>query len=95
MTVLACRVGDELYAYQDHCGGCGESLAGAVLHRRMGSADVVLRCPRCHAHFDVVHAGASIDGTAGSAGHLDPVPVLMREGVPSMALPSSSAESVA
>ena len=23
----------------------------------------VLRCPRCHAHFDVVHAGAGVDGT--------------------------------
>lgn len=95
MTVLACRVGDEVYAYQDRCGGCGESLAGAVLHRRMATADVVLRCPRCHAHFDVVHAGASVDGTAGSAAHLDPVPVLMRDGVLSMALPRSSAESVA
>jgi len=95
MTVLACRVGDDVYAYQDRCGGCGESLAGAVLHRRMATADVVLRCPRCHAHFDVVHAGASVDGTAGSAAHLDPVPVLMRDGVLSMALPRSSAESVA
>ncbi len=95
MTVLACRVGDDVYAYQDRCGGCGESLAGAVLHRRMATADVVLRCPRCHAHFDVVHAGASVDGTVGSATHLDPVPVLMRDGVLSMALPRSAAESVA
>ncbi|MDZ4270478.1 MAG: NifU family protein, partial [Mycobacterium sp.] len=91
-TVLACRVGDDVYAYQDRCGSCGESLAGAVLHRRMASADVVLRCPRCHAHFDVVHAGASIDGTTG---RLDPVPVLVRDGVLSMALPGSPAESVA
>ena len=95
MTVLACRVGDDVYAYRDRCGGCGESLAGAVLHRRMASADVVLRCPRCHAHFDVVHAGASVDGTENSAAHLDPVPVLMRQGVLSMALPRSPAESVA
>jgi Fe-S cluster biogenesis protein NfuA/nitrite reductase/ring-hydroxylating ferredoxin subunit len=95
MTVLACRVGDDVYAYRDRCAGCGESLAGAVLHRRMASADVVLRCPRCHAHFDVVHAGASADGSATSGAHLDPVPVLMRDGVLSMALPSASAESVA
>jgi Fe-S cluster biogenesis protein NfuA/nitrite reductase/ring-hydroxylating ferredoxin subunit len=95
MTVLACRVGDDVYAYQDRCGCCAESLAGAVLHRRMASADVVLRCPRCHAHFDVVHAGASVGETASSSAHLDPIPVLMREGVLSMALPSSSAESVA
>ncbi|MGB3354517.1 MAG: NifU family protein [Mycobacterium sp.] len=95
MTVLACRVGDDVYAYRDRCAGCGESLAGAVLHRRLASTDVVLRCSRCHAHFDVVHAGASADGAAGGAAHLDPVPVLLRDGVLSMALPSASAESVA
>ena len=101
MNVLACRVGDNVYAYQDRCGCCDESLAGAVLHRRMASADVLLRCPRCYAHFDVVHAGVSIDGTGaidgadGRAAHLDPVPVLIREGVLSMALPGSPAESVA
>ena len=32
-------------------------LAGAALHRRMASTEVVLRCPRCHTHFDVVRAG--------------------------------------
>jgi Fe-S cluster biogenesis protein NfuA/nitrite reductase/ring-hydroxylating ferredoxin subunit len=94
-TVLACRVGDDVYAYHDRCAGCDESLAGAVLHRRMASADVVLRCPRCHAHFDVVHAGASVDGITAGGAHLDPVPVLMRDGVLSMALPGLSAESVA
>jgi Fe-S cluster biogenesis protein NfuA/nitrite reductase/ring-hydroxylating ferredoxin subunit len=95
VPVLACRVGDDVYAYLDHCGNCGESLAGAALHRRMASADVVLRCPRCHAHFDVRHAGASADGTTDSTAHLDPVPVLMRDGVLSIALPGASAESVA
>lgn len=95
MNILGCRIDDNIYAYQDRCSCCGESLAGAVLHRRMASADVVLRCPRCHAHFDVVHAGAWVDGTTASAVHLDPVPVLTRAGVLSVALPSSSAESVA
>jgi Fe-S cluster biogenesis protein NfuA/nitrite reductase/ring-hydroxylating ferredoxin subunit len=82
MTLLACRVGDEVFAYRDRCGGCGESLAGAALHRRMGSSDVVLRCPRCRAHFDVVHAGAGLDGPE----HLDPIPMLVRNGVLSMAV---------
>ncbi|HEV7419888.1 MAG TPA: NifU family protein [Mycobacterium sp.] len=95
MTVLACRVGDDLFAYQDRCGSCGESLAGAALHRRMGSGDVVLRCAHCHAHFDVVHAGVSVDGTDELAGqaaaHLDPIPMLERNGVLSMVV----AESVA
>src|SRR3954467_1591626 len=50
ITVVACRLGDELFAYQDRCGKCDGSLAGAALHRRMGAsaADAVLRCPLCH-----------------------------------------------
>jgi Fe-S cluster biogenesis protein NfuA/nitrite reductase/ring-hydroxylating ferredoxin subunit len=83
MTALACRVGDDFYAYRDRCPACTESLAGAVL------ADAVLRCPHCGAAFDVVHAGGGVNGD--SAAHLDPIPVLVRDGVLSMAV----AEAVA
>jgi Fe-S cluster biogenesis protein NfuA/nitrite reductase/ring-hydroxylating ferredoxin subunit len=88
MTVLVCRVGDDLFAYRDRCGSCGESLAGAVLHRRMGAkiGEAVLRCPQCHAHFDAVHAGASLDDAAGPDVHLDPLPLLVRDGVLSLAV---------
>jgi predicted Zn finger-like uncharacterized protein len=83
MTALACRVGEDFYAYRDRCPACTESLAGAVL------ADAMLRCPHCGAAFDVVHAGSGVNG--GSAVHLDPIPVLVRDGVLSMAV----AEAVA
>jgi Fe-S cluster biogenesis protein NfuA/nitrite reductase/ring-hydroxylating ferredoxin subunit len=86
VVVLACRVGDQLYAYRDHCPRCDGSLAGAALHRRAGSSDPVLRCPRCHAHFDAVHAGAGLDD--GTDRHLDPVPLLVRDGVLSIAVPA-------
>jgi Fe-S cluster biogenesis protein NfuA/nitrite reductase/ring-hydroxylating ferredoxin subunit len=87
-TVLACRIGDELFAYHDRCGSCDASLAGAALHRRMGAAisGPVLRCPRCHAHFDVRHAGAGLDDGAGPDVHLDPIPLLVRDGILSMAV---------
>ena len=87
-TVLACRIDDELFAYHDRCGNCDASLAGAALHRRMGAAisGPVLRCPRCRAHFDVDHAGAGIDAGAGPEMHLDPIPLLVRDGVLSMAV---------
>jgi hypothetical protein len=49
------------------------------------AADAVLRCPLCHAHFDVVHAGAGID-EADPAVHLDPIPLLARDGVLSIAV---------
>src|SRR5579875_46813 len=81
VPVLACRVGDRLYAYRDHCPGCEGSLAGAQLQ------DALLRCPRCHARFDVVHAGAGLDDTTA---HLDPIPLLVRDGVLSLAAPAES-----
>ncbi|MCE5291239.1 MAG: NifU family protein [Nocardiaceae bacterium] len=83
-TVLACRVGDELYAYRDRCPACLSSMAGAVLHRGTSTAPAVLRCPRCRSHFDVVHAGASLDDDT----HLDPLPLLVRDGVLSVAIPA-------
>jgi Fe-S cluster biogenesis protein NfuA/nitrite reductase/ring-hydroxylating ferredoxin subunit len=88
VPVLACRVGDQLYAYRDHCPACDGSMAGAVLHRRATAATPVLRCPRCHAHFDVVHAGAGLDD--GTDHHLDPIPLLVRDGVLSIVMPAES-----
>jgi Fe-S cluster biogenesis protein NfuA/nitrite reductase/ring-hydroxylating ferredoxin subunit len=88
LTVLACRVDDQLYAYRDYCPACERSLAGAVLHRALGNAEPVLRCPRCHAHFDVVHAGVCIDHDADC--HLEPIPLLTRDGVLSIAVPAEA-----
>lgn len=85
-TVVACRVDDRLFAYHDRCGSCAESLAGAALHRQMGSRTVLLRCPRCHAHFDVAAAGACVDGNGQAGKPLQPIPLLERDGVLSMAL---------
>jgi Fe-S cluster biogenesis protein NfuA/nitrite reductase/ring-hydroxylating ferredoxin subunit len=90
VPILACRIGDDLYAYHDRCGRCHDSMAGAALHRPMGApiGQAVLRCPRCHAHFDAVRAGAGIDGTvdASAQTHLDPIPLLLRDGVLSVAV---------
>lgn len=74
-TLLACRVGDQTFAYRDHCPVCDDSLAGATL------ADALLRCPRCHTDYDVVRAGAGANGA-----HLDPLPLLLRDGVLSVAM---------
>lgn len=77
-AVLACRIGDEFFAYQDHCPNCGGRFAGAALS---GSE---LRCPRCGTGFDVVHAGTAVHDATGL--HLEPIPVLLRDEVLSMAL---------
>jgi Fe-S cluster biogenesis protein NfuA/nitrite reductase/ring-hydroxylating ferredoxin subunit len=88
VPILACRVGDDLFAYHDRCGRCHDSMAGAALHRPMGApiGQAVLRCPRCHAHFDAVRAGAGVGDAAESASHLDPIPLLSRGGVWSVAV---------
>jgi len=74
-NVVACRVGDDTFVYRDHCPACDDSMAGAQL------CDALLRCPRCGTEYDVVHAGAGPDGA-----HLDPLPLLTRDGVLSVAL---------
>lgn len=74
-ALLVCRVGDLPLAYRDHCPVCDDSLTGAQLR------ETLLGCPRCGTRFDVVHAGAGPNGT-----HLAPLPLLLRDGVPSVAL---------
>ena len=80
-TALVCRVGGGIYAYRDRCSACTGTLAGAQL------SGAVMRCPNCGAGFDVVHAGAGVGGDS----HLDPIPVLVRDGVLSMAVPQGVA----
>jgi Fe-S cluster biogenesis protein NfuA/nitrite reductase/ring-hydroxylating ferredoxin subunit len=75
-VMLACRVGESYFAYRDRCPNCTGSLAGAPL------SGAELRCPGCDSAFDAMHAGAAIDGD----GHLEPVPLLVRDGVLSMAV---------
>ncbi len=79
-TMLACRVdgAGQPFAYRDHCPVCDDSLAGAAL------SEALLECPRCRTHFDVVRAGAATNGA-----HLEPLPLLPRDGVLSVALPET------
>jgi len=85
VDLLACRLGQDLFAYRDHCPGCEQGLAGATLERRLGEATGggVLTCPHCRAHYDVRRAGVGLDD---SRLHLDPVPLLMRDGTLMVAL---------
>lgn len=85
VRLLVCRLGAELFAYQDRCARCEASLRGAALSRRLGAAvgDAVLRCPGCQAHYDVRRAGVCLDD---GALHLTPVPLLVDGGIPSVAV---------
>ena len=85
--LVACRIGTDLFAFRDRCPRCESSLAGAGLARRLGGAaeDAVLRCPTCHAHFDVRRAGAGIDVPEL---HLEPLPLLADGTEVAVALPA-------
>jgi Fe-S cluster biogenesis protein NfuA/nitrite reductase/ring-hydroxylating ferredoxin subunit len=88
LPLVAVRVGSDLYAYRDSCPRCGSSLAGGAVERRLGGAagDAVLRCATCHAHFDVRHAGRGLDG---GDEHLEPLPLLVHDGIVSVAVPGA------
>jgi len=86
LDMVICRIGNALYAYRDSCGNCGAAIAGAPVERRLGSGPrtAVLTCPACFSHFVVEQAGRGLEEAAG---HLDPLPVLIRDGVPAVAVP--------
>ena len=88
-SIVIARVGSERYAYRDRCARCEGSIAGAQLERRLGgrAGDAVLTCPTCRAHFDVRQAGIGLDRPEE---HLEPLPLLLRDGMVSVALPMVS-----
>jgi Fe-S cluster biogenesis protein NfuA/nitrite reductase/ring-hydroxylating ferredoxin subunit len=90
LRVVVARVGPHHYAYRDRCARCAGTLSAARLERRLGgrAEDAVLRCASCGAHFDVPRAGAGLDNPEE---HLEPLPLLVREGVLTLALPAVSA----
>ncbi len=102
LTVFGCRIGSDVLVFRDRCARCEQSFAGASLARRLGGASdaPLLRCPTCQTHYDVRHAGVAVDGAPAAAAadgvptdgaprlHLDPFPVLVRDGVLSVAVPA-------
>lgn len=89
--VLACRAGQDVYAYRDYCPRCTGSMAGATLEAGAPqTGGSLLRCPTCRGHFDVHHAGACLEDKDL---HLDPLPLLVRGGVLSVAIPGEAVQS--
>jgi Fe-S cluster biogenesis protein NfuA/nitrite reductase/ring-hydroxylating ferredoxin subunit len=87
LEIVLCRLLSGVYAYRDACAGCGASFEGARLARAPavpGSA--VITCRACGAHYDVRAAGADLDVPGR---HLEPVPLLDRDGVIEVAVRTS------
>lgn len=89
IDLVLCRLLSGIYAYRDSCPACSSSFEGAGMQRAPavpGSA--VLTCPGCSAHFDVRGAGADLDEPTR---HLEPVPLLERDGVVEVAVRAAAA----
>ena len=78
-TVLFCRLGDNLYAYDATCPVCKHALDAAQVE---GTA---LACPNCGQTYDVIRAGRGLDTPTS---HLEPFPLLVEQGGVRIALPS-------
>ncbi len=89
VALLGCRLGSDLFVFRDQCPRCTSSLAGASLERRLGYpvGDGVLRCPSCRSHYDLRLAGACLEAEGE---HLAPLPLLVRDGVVTVAVPAVS-----
>jgi len=84
LDVLLCRLLSGVYAYRDACAACGAPFDGAGLQRSPASpGSAVLTCCGCGAHFDIRRAGADVDDPSR---HLEPVPLLERDGVVELAV---------
>lgn len=81
VEVALARTAAGLYAYLDACSGCAGAVSGASLD------GAVLACATCGARFDVEAAGRRVDGTPG---HLDPLPLLHRDGEVELAVPAGA-----
>lgn len=87
--VLACRLGQDIFACHDYCPRCTGSMTGATLQRPSAEPGrgAVLCCPTCRGHFDLHRAGVCLDDKGL---HLEPLPLLVRHGVLSVAVPAES-----
>ncbi len=84
LDVVLCRLTSGVYAYRDSCPGCSASFEGAGLQRSPATpGSAVLTCRDCQAHFDVRRAGVDLDAPHR---HLDPVPLLERDGIVEVAV---------
>ncbi|GGV86378.1 hypothetical protein GCM10015535_34430 [Streptomyces gelaticus] len=90
MQMVACRVGTDLFAFEDRCARCERPFEGATLARRLGgrSGDAILRCAGCRAHYDVRRAGVCLDGDPV---HLTPLPLLSDGASVSVSVPAAVA----
>jgi Fe-S cluster biogenesis protein NfuA/nitrite reductase/ring-hydroxylating ferredoxin subunit len=82
IPLVLCKVGEDLYAYRDHCPACNMPLHLGALN------GATLGCQLGH-RYDIRMAGRRLDGE----GHLDPMPLLVTEGAVRVAVRRESTQT--
>lgn len=77
-SVLFCQVGENVYAYRNHCPNCQATLEQAQFKQ------TTLVCPTCRQSFDVIRAGRGLDQPDTQ---LAPFPLLVEQGEVKLSLP--------
>ena len=81
-SLIICKHNSQLFAYRDHCPACNMPLHLGAFENG------VIFCSLGH-RYDAQRAGASLDRTSL---HLDPLPLLVQDGVVRVALARESSE---
>jgi Fe-S cluster biogenesis protein NfuA/nitrite reductase/ring-hydroxylating ferredoxin subunit len=79
-SIVFCRLGQSLYAYNNQCPGCERPLHDAYLQTTS------LVCAGCGSRYDLIRAGRGLDRPNL---HLEPFPLLFEQGRAKVALPPS------
>ncbi len=78
-ALIFCQIAGTYYAYYNRCSSCQKPLKDSKLD------GTTLICSSCEQHYDVYHAGRSIDA---SNLFLEPIPLLLEEGKVRVMLPT-------
>ena len=95
VPIVLCRWREAVYAYRDLCPGCASDFTAGTgsgsLSRGIATGAPLVTCPVCARHFDVSRAGAGVEAEAG---HLEPFPLLPRDGTLEIVLPAGAASGI-
>jgi Fe-S cluster biogenesis protein NfuA/nitrite reductase/ring-hydroxylating ferredoxin subunit len=83
MRLIICKVNETFYAYRNRCPACNVPFDAGDL------AGGILSCALGH-RYDILHAGRCVDIPSA---HLDPFPLLFKEGVVKVALTRNVADA--
>lgn len=89
LPIVWFKLADTFYAYRNACAGCGRRLEDGILQAgpEIHPGGARLTCAGCRRSFDVRRAGRCLDSADL---FLEPIPLLVQDGVVKVAIPERS-----